>query len=244
MAKILFTPFSENDAAGGTRLGGRLLQVTDGQGKVHGIGNSRSERIFSPTRKTDDSYNTTSFLKNFGLIQNTDDELYINAHGATGYQLLANLTNVGDPKALKVSMEDLVKQLEAHQLPKDTYAKIKLWVCESALGFGLSGGPNRPFAEGFSKKMWDEQYHNCYIYGYAGQTIAFFKQDFHKAAKYGPDENVIEGWASRFRRRYQNGIEIPEAPDLGRAQERGKTLTKKDYWLGPKSPELLQKIRG
>jgi hypothetical protein len=81
-----------------------------------------------------------------------------------------------------------------------------------------------------------DKFQNCYIYGYAGEAIAFIK-DFHKAVQY----DGAGGWASRFRRRYKNGVEDPEPPDLERAQERGKELSIGTYWLGPKSPEIVQK---
>ena len=143
MNKLIFTPFPTDKA--GTLIG-RLAYKPDIQAEKKGDGEYRGfkpdENKFAPHQKSPGVYDET---KQFSILTNADDELYINAHCSKGIDYLANNEKCDAPGSVKVTIPDLILQLEAHGLPKTTKAKIKLWICEGALDNGDNKKPPNAF---------------------------------------------------------------------------------------------------
>ena len=241
MAKILFTPFTKTQMGGVEGLGGRLLDRTytvpaTGQRKT--VGFSRDEQ------KGERVDRDTPGEKLFAGLLASNDELYINAHGAAHCEFVANTKDPKAPEAVKVTLGDLVAQLKAFGLSTQTEAKIKLWVCESAIPNQIT---KKSLAQVFSEQMYAAGFHKCYIYGYVQRLGADYNGEImrdklphkHVHDRKGPDD-----WASRYRRRYQNGIEIPENPNLERVESRKAEVTRDTYWAGLKTPVLRKSLRG
>ncbi|HTM49659.1 MAG TPA: hypothetical protein VL285_13285 [Bryobacteraceae bacterium] len=170
MAKIIFTPFSVREAG---QLANRL---------------EYSDRIQEGMAA--DKTGHRGFKRNFGssevkyapLQQNTgqlahltgpDDQLYINAHCAAGFDFVANREKVDEPGAKQVNIETLIRYLKWHNLPETTKCKIKLWICEG----GLDGAGGKPsFAKLFSAGMHEAGYKLCRIFGYAQSLLAQYER--------------------------------------------------------------------
>ncbi len=99
--------------------------------------------------------------------------------------------------------------------------------------------------------LYDAGFKKCFVYGYTANTSTYKSMTGgrHKsvldAVLGDSDAKGRDAWASRFRRRYHNGVEVPEAPNLERAAQRGvRDLTPAAYWKGPKSDVLKQSPAG
>jgi len=259
--KVLFTPFSAL-VAGVTKnrmefteytsggLANRLESFQQG-GKRRGF--TKLENVYSPEKGQTGAYLPT---QKFKPLVNEDDELYVNGHGSREQTMVyANSRKSMD--YLQVSIEDLIAQMQAHGLPEMTRAKIKLWICYSAL---CPVGGSESLAQAFSKKMFESGYELCFIYGYTAFTSSYdgAAREKHKTVKNPGDQpnqngeydgqNSWDLWASRYRRRYHNGVEVPEPPDMAiaRMQARGVTtnISQQNFWKGTRSGVLQQNLGG
>ncbi len=175
MDKRIFTPFPEATSG---RLSGRLQYVGDDKGgrkpdvegkpKDRTKGFQKGEYVYSPPRDAKGDYKNTGLL---AMLVTAEAELYINAHCRRGIDYLSATEDCNGPK---VSMDDLIKQIEAHGLPKETKSKIKLWACEGA----LDDGDKKSFAQQFSKAFDKAGYTNCPVFGY---WLSLFSE-YHDAA--------------------------------------------------------------
>jgi hypothetical protein len=170
VTKKIFTPFPRDHAGS---LAGRLAYIED-KPNVEGKPENRykgfkpGEYVYSPNKRFDGSYETTRELD---PLRDAADELYINAHCSKGIDYLTNKEDTSDKGAMKVEIDDLIKQLKAHGLPPETAAKVKLWVCEGALDKGL----DKSFAQRFSVAMTAAGYTRCRIFGYVLSVFADYK---------------------------------------------------------------------
>jgi hypothetical protein len=163
MDKRIFTPFPEATSG---RLSGRLQYVGDEKGgrkpdeegkpKDRTKGFQQGEYVYAPPRDPNGDYKKTGLL---AMLVSAEAELYINAHCRRGIDYLSSTE---DCKGAKVAMDDLIKQIEAHGLPKETKSKIKLWACEGA----LDDGDKKSFAQQFSEAFHKAGYTNCPVFGY------------------------------------------------------------------------------
>jgi hypothetical protein len=157
MRKVIFVPFPVRTAgtlATALKFAGDKPDTDTKKGRYKGF--RTEERIFAPD-KMQDEYQKTGALSE---LKDAEDQLYVTAHCLKGLGYVS--TRVDCRGDNKVSVDDLVLQIEAHSLPKNTPCKIKLWICEG----GLDDGANESFAKRFSRQMHKAGYRDCRIFGY------------------------------------------------------------------------------
>ncbi len=177
--KKIFTPFSRLTAgtlatalASDGKIKPHVLGKPDGRYKGFNLG----DRVFAPKEtKTKGVYERSQTLQE---LMGPDDQLYINAHCLRGIDYVS--TNVKCDDGTKVTVDQLVAQLDALGLLTTTRCKIKLWVCEG----GLDDGDKESFAKRFSKAMFTAGYTSCKIFGY---PLSLFREYKSVGAGQGDD---------------------------------------------------------
>lgn len=150
--------FSENIQAG-------YSQEKKDAGKYRGF--KSADLLYAPAKDR----NSGNYVKTSKLAEllAADDQLYVNAHCNRGLDTLS--LNAECSSAQKVTVDDLVLQLQAHGLKQESRARIKLWACHAALG----DGNKESFAALFSKAMFLAEYTQCRIFAYTESLLAQYE---------------------------------------------------------------------
>jgi hypothetical protein len=193
--KIIFTPFEVRDQ--GT-LSTALNYVGDKQkGGYRGFKDTdRVSPSLNPGGTGENIYAKTELLR---LLINPDDQLYINGHCSKGSDHLA--TNENTSKGKHITAPEIVQQLTANGLSKETKAKIKLWACESAAG-GSNG--EDPFVVHLAKALYKAGYRSARLFAYTESVRQSYIGTGEEAHKYGAikpasnDEKIVHTFLWSF----------------------------------------------
>lgn len=128
-----------------------------------------------------------------GLTQN--DQIYVLGHGSSGQDLI-----YADGSNENIDSETLVKLLIRCGLEEPFSGKIKLFSCYSAVSglFGFS----KSFAYLVKKRLKENNYNNCKVFGYQKSVIAEYRNiglpnenthKYYNITKSKSDKNVLVG---------------------------------------------------
>jgi hypothetical protein len=162
--KRMFCPFSEIVAGDPHVLLANQLRNTDQNKK----GFTPDEYVYAAEKKKVpvNSTNPYEFTTKLQMLIDSDDYLYICGHCNTGLDYLAS--DEACQSNNRVTVPDLVNQLEAHRFSQRSFARVKIWVCKG--GLGLEGTPS--FAARFSTEMFNRGWRHCRIFAYTASVFA------------------------------------------------------------------------
>jgi len=170
MIKKIFTPFKREIAATGQLISTlsnnlRCADIQQGfspekrkRGQYRGF--NREDYIFAPP--------PGGLLKDLLM---PEDQLYINAHCLAGKEYVAASEDLAKEP---LWVDNLIKQLVEHGFPKESKAKIKLWICQG----GLDGPKGEScFAKAFSMAMFKKGFQACRIFAYTQKVFGEYVSD-------------------------------------------------------------------